>query len=186
MTGTTNNDRQVPGGLAPGFSLPLLDGSGTRTLHDYLSGKAGAVIVFWSSMCAHCARYDGYFNSFSTMRPWLGFTTIASRYGETTQQIRIAVKDRRLSFPILLDSSGAVARQWHAQQTPRCYLVSPDGRFLYRGAVDNFKMPDDDAYVPYLEPAIDSLLAGHPIPRMETASFGCAIETVYYRLPKQL
>jgi peroxiredoxin len=170
----------------PPFSLPLLHSSGAHTLQDYLQGKTGAVIIFWSAICAHCLRYDAYFNSFTESHPRLGFVAIASRYGETVEQMRTAARERHLRFPILLDKTGAVARQWHSQQTPRSYLVTEDSRLLYRGAIDNFKIPADNEYVAYLEPAIDSFLAGEPIARPETASFGCAIETVYYHLPKQL
>ena len=35
-------------------------------------------------------------------------------------------------------------------------------------------------------PAIRAFLGGEPVARPETASFGCAIQTVYYQLPKQL
>jgi hypothetical protein len=97
-----------------------------------------------------------------------------------------AVEQRHLLFPILLDEDGKAARQWHAQQTPRCYLVTPKGTLAYRGAVDNFKFPADPEYAAYLEPALASYLAGDVIVRPETASFGCAIETTYYHLPRQL
>jgi len=40
--------------------------------------------------------------------------------------------------------------------------------------------------VPHLEPAIDDFLTGRPVERNETASFGCAIQSVYYILPKSL
>jgi len=170
----------------PSFSLLLLDGRDPRTLQHYLSNKMGAVIVFWSAMCAHCRRYDEYFNSFAGLHSQLGFAAIASRSGETLAQIESAARQRGLVFPILLDKSGEVARRWHAQQTPRSYLIALEGRLLYRGAIDNFKLPPDEEYVAFLEPAIRSYLAGQPIARMETASFGCAIETAYYRLPRQL
>ena len=181
----TSGTRQEFGSQVPDFSLPLLDGSGERTLQHFLAGKQGAVMVFWSGVCAHCVRYDDYFNSFTQAHAQLGFAAIASRYGETLQQMRNAVQQRLLRFPILLDQSGAVARQWHSQQTPRCYLINAEGKLCYRGAIDNFKLPASE-YISYLEPAITSFLACDPIARPETASFGCAIETVYYRLPRHL
>ena len=39
---------------------------------------------------------------------------------------------------LLLDASGVVAQQWFTQQTPRVFLLNPDLRLLYRGAIDNF------------------------------------------------
>jgi peroxiredoxin len=168
------------------FSLSSIDGSGERSLSDCLRGKKGAVAVFWSAVCTHCVRYDRYFNSFPELHPQLGFVAIASRHGETSAQMQAAIGARKLHFPILLDPSGAIAHQWRSQQTPRCYLLDADCRLLYRGAIDNFKLPGDNEYLAYLEPAIAAFLAGEPIVRAETASFGCAIQTVYYQLPKQL
>jgi hypothetical protein len=56
----------------------------------------------------------------------------------------------------------------------------------YRGAIDNFQFHADPDYAAYLEPAIEDLLAGRPIAQPETPSFGCAIQSVYYRLQKIL
>jgi peroxiredoxin len=182
----TTAARQEFGRPVPGFKLPEVGGSGAHTLQDYIAGKMGALLVFWSAVCAHCRRYDTYFNSFPREHMQLGFVAIASRHGETRGLIEAAVQQRDLRFPILLDQSGEVARRWHAQQTPRCYLVDSQARLVYRGAVDNFKLPPDPDYVAYLEPAIHSYLGGKAVARAETASFGCAIETTYYHLPKQL
>ncbi|HTM47042.1 MAG TPA: redoxin domain-containing protein [Bryobacteraceae bacterium] len=177
---------QQVGELAPGFRLPLLDGGGERSLDDLLGGRRGALLVFWSGSCAHCVRYDAFFNSFAGRYPQLGFAAIASRLNETPGQMISAVRARGLSFPILRDEGARVARLWFSQQTPRCYLLDTEGRFRYRGAIDNFKLPGDPDYLEYLQPAIAQFLSGEPIARPDTPSFGCAIETVYYQLPKQL
>jgi len=168
------------------FQLARLDGQGVGGLLGCLQGRRGAVVAFWSGVCSHCVRYDEYFNTFAARHPELAFIAIASRLSETPALMQASVRERRLTFPILLDEGGTTARHWYAQQTPRCYLVAPDLTLLYRGAIDNFKMPGDPDYLAYLEPAVASYLAGEPIARPETASFGCAIETVYYQIPGQL
>jgi peroxiredoxin len=176
---------QEIGAAASDFRLPMLNGQ-TATLKALLEGKRGAAIVFWSGVCSHCARYDGYLNSFADRHPELGFLTIASRKGETQEQIRKTVKERNLLFPIACDSSSLVARQWSTQQTPRAFLVESNRVLLYRGAIDNYKYPDDMEFAPYLEPAINQFLSGKPLSRTEIASFGCAINSVYYNFPKAL
>ena len=170
----------------PGFVLPLLEGGGERSLADLLRDRRGALLVFWSASCAHCVRYDDFFNSFIERHPVMGFAAIASRVNETGGQMTEAVRQRKLSFPILRDEGARIARLWFSQQTPRCYLLDGSGRLLYRGAIDNFKVPGDPERLEYLEPAIAQFLSGEPIARADTPSFGCAIETVYYQLPKQL
>ncbi len=177
---------QQIGSLVPDFSLPLLEGTGAASLTASLASQRGVVVVFWSGVCTHCKRYDEYFNTFAELHPGLGFIAVASRMNESRQQMLSAVHARSLTFPIAVDAGGSIARLWYAQQTPRCYLVGPDGVLHYRGAIDNFRMPDDPEYLAWLEPAISSFLAAQPIARPETASFGCAIETVYYQIPRQL
>jgi len=178
-------ETQEIGGVAVDFSLEDVSG-GVRTLGSFLDGKKGAVVVFWSGICSHCVRYDPYFNGFSQRHAELGFVAVASRHGETLELIRKTVAERGLSFPILHDPTGAVAKGWFTQQTPRAFLIDGGRTLLYRGAIDNYKYPDDPQYAAYLEPAISEFLSGKTVTRNDTPSFGCAIQSVYYTLPKQL
>ena len=158
----------------------------TVSLMESLAGKQGGVVVFWSGICSHCVRYDGYLNNFQANHPEMAFMAIASRHGESPDAILKQMAERKLTFPILLDPGGKVAAKWQAQQTPRAYLLDSSRAVIYRGAIDNYKYPDDPERLAYLEPAIDEFLKGVPVTRHETASFGCAIQSVYYVLPKAL
>jgi len=179
------NEKQFFGQVLPDFTLRDLAGN-EFNLSSSLEGKKGAVVIFWSSTCSHCVRYDSTFNAFAARHPELAFFVLASRHGETTEAIKKAVKERGVNFRLLHDPMGKVAGQWHTQQTPRAFLLDGEGKLVYRGAVDNFKYPEDPEYLAYLEPAIDDYLAGRPVSRTETASFGCAIQSVYYILPRSL
>ena len=178
-------EKQDFGEALPDFSLTDLSGKAV-SLSQSLEGKQGAVVLFWSSTCSHCVRYDATFNSFGARHPELAFLVLASRVGETADEVKIAAAERKISFRVILDPGGKVAREWHTQQTPRAFLMDSERRLYYRGAVDNFKYPEDPEYVAYLEPAIVEYLSGTPVTRPETASYGCAIQSVYYMLPKAL
>ncbi len=169
----------------PDFSLGSLQGQLTN-IASVLQGKKGAVIVVWSSTCSHCIRYDKYFNEFGSRHPQIGLLIVSSRKGEDLPAITKAAAKRGLTFPIVHDPEGRVAGQWFARQTPRAYLIDPQGNLMYRGAIDNYKYPEDPEHVAYLEPALTQFLNGQPIQRQEVASFGCAVESVYYTLPKAL
>ncbi len=185
-TPTVVRQKQEIGLPVADFVLPLISGEGERSLGDFLPGKRASVVLFWSGVCSHCLRYDDYLNRFAERHPEVGLVAVASRQGETASQIRATAGERKLIFPLLHDALGAVARQWYTQQTPRAFLIDAERNLLYRGAIDNFTYPEDSGYQAYLEPAIASFLAGEPIARKETASFGCAIQSVYYILPKPL
>jgi thiol-disulfide isomerase/thioredoxin len=177
---------QTIGSVVPDLSLPAVDTGAMQSLDACLAGRRGGVVLFWSSVCAHCVRYDAYFNQFQDAHPELAFYVVATRYSETLDEIRQAVSDRGLRFPLHHSPDGAAAAAYFAQQTPRVYLVDPQRTLQYRGAVDNFKYRDDPEYEPYLERAIASVLAGAPVERPETSSFGCAVRSVYYDLPKMI
>ena len=183
--GTSAPRVQEVGGSAGDFTLPGVDGRQVK-LSALLDGKKGAVTVFWSGVCSHCIRYDGYLNRFAERHPELALAVVASRAGETPEQIRKTMAERGIHFPILHDQGSAVARQWSTEQTPRAFLMDAGRVLLYRGSIDNFKYPGDPEYVAHLETAISDFLAGKPVRRAETSSFGCAIQSVYYTLPKHL
>lgn len=175
--------QQRLGDVVPDFTLPLLEG-GCLSLQAFLSGRKAAVVVFWSGICSHCRRYDDYCNRLSDCYPEVGLLAIASRQHETSPMLRASVAERGLQFPMVHDAEQAVANAWLVQQTPRVFLLNPDCRLIYRGAIDNFKYPEDPDYVGYLNAAIEAFLAGKASPRADTPSFGCPIKSVYYTLPK--
>ena len=178
---------QKIGTVLPDITLTsLVSPAETWRLHETAARGRGALIVFWSSVCSHCARYDQYLRTFSERHPDLAIAGIASRQNETPDEIRAALDARDLKFPMLYDTGSAVARQLFTQQTPRVFLVDANSRLIYRGAIDNFKYPEDSEYEPYLEPAIESLLAGRLVARPDTPSFGCAIMSIYYTIPRPL
>ena len=167
----------------PDFALPLLDGS-SLSLQAFLAERKAAVVVFWSGICSHCRRYDDYFNRLPTRYPGLGLLAVASRQNESAEMLRATVVERGLRFLLLHDAARTVAHTWLVQQTPRVFLLDPQRRLIYRGAIDNFKYPQDPEYVAYLDAAIIAFFAGKGPLRTDIPSFGCAIESVYYTMPK--
>src|SRR5438128_2706379 len=107
--GMSELQTQHIGELMPAFRLPLLDGSGEKSLGHFLKDRRGALLVFWSGACAHCVRYDDFFNRFANRHPELAFAAIASRINETSEQMISATLDRGLTFPILKDEGARIA-----------------------------------------------------------------------------
>lgn len=167
------------GAPVPDFSLPALAG-GERSLSAALEGRRGAVVVFWSGVCSHCVRYDAYLGRWP--HDELALLVVASRQGEDRRQLEATVERRDLALPLLLDEERRVAHRFQVAQTPRAFLVDGARRLLYRGAIDNYRYPGEAGYEAYLEEAIADFLAGRPLRRAETASYGCPIESVYYSL----
>ncbi len=168
------------------FALPALGSQEFSRLSEQLPDKHGAVVVFWSGVCSHCVRYDGYLNDFENRHPSVALLAVAARQGESKEQLLAALSDRDLRFPILHDADRSIAHRCFVRQTPTAFLIDTNLQVTYRGAIDNFKYPQDPNYEPYLDAAIEALLGDRTPARTETATFGCPIESVYYRLPKPL
>ncbi len=149
-----------------------------------LTGKRAALVVFWSGVCSHCQRYDGYLNGFAERHPEVALLVGACREGEDLEAFRRTAADRDLGFAILIDADRGLAHGWEVHQTPRVFLLSPELQVVYRGAIDNFTYPEDPQHLPYLETALGEHLAGRPLSRAESPSFGCPVESVYYKMPK--
>jgi len=174
---------QSIGDVMPDVRLPLVAG-GSVALSERLTERRGAVVLFWSAGCAHCVRYDAYLNSFEQRHPDIALIAVAARRTETIDQIRLTMAERGLEFPLAYGGDAGTAAGWLAPQTPRAYLVNRERALIYRGAIDNFKYESDPEHAAYLEPAIDDFLRGRAVARPDTPSFGCAIESIYYLLPK--
>ena len=173
------SERSGPDSELPDFRLPRA-GGGAQALSPTVAGATAAVVVFWSSVCSHCRRYDAYLNGFQERYPKVPLLVVAARQGETLEGLRRTVEERALRFPLLHDGTLSVARQWAVRQTPRAFLLGPDRRCLYRGAIDNFTYREDPTHQAYLEQAVEAVLAGRPVPRAQTPGFGCPVASVYY------
>jgi hypothetical protein len=88
-------------------------------------------------------------------------------------------RDYRYSFPLLLDPRQDLVHLAGATVTPQAAVLSPDGKLLYLGRVDNrvedFGKQRFQATEADLRDALDQVLAGKPVARPRTKSIGCAI-----------
>jgi peroxiredoxin len=88
-------------------------------------------------------------------------------------------RDYRFTFPVLMDPKQTLVHLTGATVTPQAVLLTPDGKVIYRGRIDNriedFGSQRPQATVADLQNAIDDFLAGR-MPRVPfTKSIGCAI-----------
>lgn len=78
----------------------------------------------------------------------------------------------------LMDDSGSVARAYGARTASHSFLVGPDGRLLYAGAIDSIastKAEDIAAAVPHLRRALEATWAGRPVPVPVSRPYGCGL-----------
>ena len=80
---------------------------------------------------------------------------------------------------VLLDPDGSMGKAYGAKTTPHMYIITPDGKIAYNGAIDSIKSSDIDD-VPkaknYVLAALDAVKAGKKPDPALTAPYGCSVK----------
>jgi peroxiredoxin len=80
---------------------------------------------------------------------------------------------------VLLDPSGEIGRLYGAKTTPHMYIIDPEGRLIYNGAIDDRPTADakDIAGAKnYVTAALDEALAGKAVSTSSTTPYGCTVK----------
>jgi len=122
----------VPGERPPAIALSRVDG-GKATLAEQ-QGKV-VLVYFWATWCGYCRReLPAGVEKVVRQRRGQPFTVLAVNIEEPRDLVASYVRETGITPPVLLDSSGTVARAYHVTATPTTYLIGRDGRLVARAA----------------------------------------------------
>jgi hypothetical protein len=79
----------------------------------------------------------------------------------------------------LMDADGKLGRAYGARTTPHMYLIDPNGKLVYVGAIDSkpsANPADIKTATNYVKQAVGESLAGKPVSVTTTQSYGCSIK----------
>ena len=126
----TSTAGQIPapqqGFLAPDFELKTLTGESVK-LSD-LRGQA-VLVNLWATWCPPCRAemqsIETVYNEYKDQ----GFVVLAVNmtYQDNQTDIMPFVDQEGLTFPILLDETGAMANAYQLQSLPSSYFIGRDG-----------------------------------------------------------
>ncbi|MHB1935895.1 MAG: thioredoxin family protein [Acidobacteriaceae bacterium] len=171
------------GTTAPDFSLPDVV-SGKKITRDQVMGERGLLVMF---LCAHCPFVQHVNHELARLgRDYadrgLGIVAISSNDAETCPDdaphgLRAQAVEHGFTFPYLYDETQQIARAFQSACTPDIFLFDADKRLAYRGQLDGSR-PGNGIAVDGrdLRAAMDSVLAGKPVPVEQQASVGCGIK----------
>ncbi len=174
------------GDIAPGFSLPGVDGE-THSLDDFADYDA-LLIVFTCNHCPYAKAKIPVMNQLAAAYDEVAVVGVnpndAEEYEEDSfEQMEELVEDGTIQYDAYLrDESQAVAKEYGAVCTPDPFLFANEGGtfvLAYHGRFDDALNPDDE---PSGEPgfemrqAIDAVLAGEPVEQEFNPSQGCSIK----------
>jgi thiol-disulfide isomerase/thioredoxin len=129
-------------GAAPSSQpLPSLDGATAWINSSPLDAKSlgGKVVLvdFWTYSCINCLRTLPYVRAWSQKYASLGLVVIGAHTPEfdferSTDNVRRAVKDLGIGYPVAVDSRQILWNQFGARAWPTLYFVDAEGRIRYR------------------------------------------------------
>jgi peroxiredoxin len=79
----------------------------------------------------------------------------------------------------LVDSDGALGRLYGAKTTPHMFVVDPEGKLIYDGAIDDKPSTNHDDIASaknYVQLALDEAMSGKDVSTTSTPSYGCSIK----------
>jgi peroxiredoxin len=114
---------------APEFSLPDLGGKKVQL--KALRGKL-VFLNFFATWCGPCREEMPGMERLYRVHEDKGFVVLAVNMEESAKTVRPFVQQLKLSFPIVLDTEGAVTRDYGVRALPVSFLVGRDGNIRWR------------------------------------------------------
>ena len=175
-----------PGETAPDFTLK--DSKGNSQKLSSFSGKF-VVLEWMNPECPFVKKHYSTGNMQSLQKEYTAkgivwLSIISSAPGKqgycTGPQAEANTKDQK-AFPtaVLLDPSGEVGQLYGAKTTPHMFVINPEGKLIYMGAIDNIRSANSSDCAKadnYVRQTLNATLAGKPVPNPETKSYGCSVK----------
>lgn len=172
------------GDLATDFSLKNIDDQ-LVSLADYTTAK-GFIVIFTCNHCPYSVAYEDRIIALDKKYKNQGFPVIAINPNDPNlnaddsfDKMKIRAKEKKFTFPYLMDENQEIFPQYGATKTPHVYLlekVAEGNRVAYIGAIDDNSNEPELVSQRYVEDAVDALLRGEQPAISETKAIGCSIK----------
>ena len=175
-----------PGELAPDFKG--MDSNGkAETLGQY---RGKYVVLEWANQgCPFEQKHYKSGNMESLQKQWTAkgvvwLSVISSAQGEQgyvtpAQENEYLAQMKAAPTAAILDPSGAIGRLYGAKTTPHMFVIDPQGKIIYEGAIDDQPSPDPSTLngaKNYVSAALEESMAGKPVQVSVTRSYGCSVK----------
>jgi len=148
------------------------------------AGHRAVVLFFVTTDCPIANSYVPEMNRIRDAYAPRGVLFYAVQAEPRTPEAEVAryAREYRYIFPLLLDPHHVLVKLTGATITLQAAVVTPEGKLLYLGRIDNravdFGVQRPRATEQDLREALDAVLAGRSVPHAFTKSIGCAIPRI--------
>ena len=174
------------GSAAPNFTLP--DSNGTD--HKLSQHKGKYVVLEWTN--PGCPFVRKHYDSGNMQKlqaefvkkgvVWLAVDSSApgkegALDGDSAKDAKKG--DYAAASALLLDHDGKVGHLYGATNTPHMYIVDPEGKLIYSGAIDSVASADKNDIAKannYVRAALDEALGGKPVTKASSKAYGCSVK----------
>jgi peroxiredoxin len=174
------------GDQAPNFTGSDSNGK-TQTLSQF---RGKYVVLEWHNHdCPYTIKHYESGNMQRLQKEWTAkgvvwFTIISSAPGEqgyvdASQENAYMKKMGADPTAALLDPTGAIGHLYQAKTTPQMFIIDPNGKLIYDGAIDDHPTPDtSDLKISknYVSAALTEAMAGKAVSTAYTRPYGCSVK----------
>jgi peroxiredoxin len=174
------------GDPAPAFTATDSHGQ-TQTLQQY---RGKYVVLEWHNQgCPFTKKHYSSGNMQGLQKEWTAkgvvwFTVISSApgtqgYVTADQENQYVNQMHAAPTAVLLDPQGALGHLYAAKTTPDMYVIDPQGKLIYSGAIDNRSTPDPEdikGAENYVSDALMASMAGKAVNPAYTRPYGCSVK----------
>jgi peroxiredoxin len=164
------------GDTAPDFELKAVDGKAHK-LSDYKDKIV--VLEWWNQDCPFCRGVSAEAKSLAERyQPkdvvWLA---IDSTYNQTAEKDAKFAEEKKIPYPILMDSDGKVGQSYGAKTTPHVFIIKK-GRIVYSGAFSTSPQESKDKtkYRGYVGETLLAVVSGLDVPTSYVEPWGCSVK----------
>src|SRR5436309_5583385 len=179
-------DSPPVGAAAPEFSLSDASGK-THSLSEY---KGKYVVLEWfNPECPFVKKHYGSGNMQKLQAEFTGkgivWLTVDSNapglegYLTADQANAKMAEWKTKQSALVLDPDGKAGRSYGAKNTPHMFVINPEGKIVYEGAIDSKATPnpaDITSATNYVKVALDESLAGKTVTTPSSRPYGCSVK----------
>lgn len=174
------------GQSAPAFSVTDTTGK-TVSLADF---KGKHVVLEWVNPgCPYVQKHYSSANMQGTQKAavdkgvvWLAINSTAPDAADYRAPAAMAAwmrEQQAAASATLMDADGRVGRAYGARTTPHMYVIDPQGKLVYAGAIDSkpsSRAADVKGATNFVNQALGEALAGKPVSVAATQPYGCSVK----------
>jgi peroxiredoxin len=179
-------DSPAVGTAAPDFSLTDSKGK-TQSVSQY---KGKYVVLEWfNPECPFVKKHYGSGNMQKLQGEFTGkgvvwLTIDSSAPGLegnlTAEQANAKMAEwKTKQTALVLDPDGKAGRTYGAKNTPHMFVINPEGKIVYEGAIDSKATPhpsDIASSTNYVKVALEESMGGKPVSTANTKPYGCSVK----------